>query len=437
MKYKELKAVAHYLQKFRTIHDIARVDDNVIRIVFDKNEEIFFDLNRSKNLIYKRDDFTKSKFYNAPFDKVLAKRCKKSKIEKIEIDQNDKIIRIYCNKRGSYKEEKAILQLEFTGRHANAIILDPNSVVLEALHHDFHRDLRPGKKLFALTPPAQLDKTPLHIEDMDVFLLGIYKNELQKRLSVLKSSKLLQLNKQIQRLQERLKSLEKEENLLQEAQQEEKKAQIVLANLHKIKPYQKEFVGEDFEGNRVQFALPKDAKSVAMMSDLFFNRAKKLRQKAKNIHIQRENLLEKITFLQNKKNIIEQAKRAEDIEILFPKSLKLDRKRDKNYEKYSIAGFEIYIGKNKKGNIELLKKAKASDIWMHLKDLPSAHIIIATAKQHLPQEVLQEAAKLCAKFSVKNPGKYLVDYTQRRNVKPKEGANVEYVKYKTIPVTIE
>ncbi len=437
MKYKELRAITKYLQKFRTIHDIARVDDNVIRIAFDKNEDIFFDLNRSKNLIYKRDDFTKSKFYNAPFDKVLAKRCKKSSIEKIEIDENDKIIRIFCTKSGSYKEEKAILQLEFTGRHANAIILDKDNIVLEALHHDFHRDLKPGKKLFALTPPAKLDKSSLHIEDMDAFLLGIYKKELQKRLSVLKSSKLLQLNKQIQRLQERLENLEREEDLLQEAEEQEKKGQIVLANMHKIKPYQKEFVGEDFAGNRVRFALPKDAKSVAMMGDLFFNKAKKFRQKAKNIHIQRENLLEKIAFLQNKKKIIEQAKRVEDIEILFPKSLKLDRKRDKNYEKYSIAGYDVYIGKNKKGNIELLKKAKASDIWMHLKDLPSAHIIIATAKQQIPQEILQQAAKLCAKFSVKNPGKYLVDYTQRRNVKPKEGANVEYVKYKTIPVTIE
>ncbi|BCD68800.1 NFACT RNA binding domain-containing protein [Nitratiruptor sp. YY09-18] len=435
MRYKELRAFVKYLQQFRHLNDIARVDDNVLRAVFDK-KDIFFDLNRSKNLIYMRDDFVKTKFYNAPFDKVLAKKCKKSFIEKIELDSNDKIIRIYCKKRGSYKEESAILQLEFTGRHANAIILDEKGYVLEALHHDFHRDIRPGKPLYPLTPPKKLDKSEIEIDDMEEYLHNIYKKELAKRLSVLKSAKLLQINKQKAKLQKLLASLEKEEDLLGQADEEEKKGQLILANLHRIKPYQKEFKGEDFEGNFINFSLPTEAKTPAMMSDIFFKRAKKLRQKAANIHIQRENLQEKIAFLDKKANLVRSAKRVEDIELLFSKGAKKEARRDKNYERYNIAGYDVYIGKNKRGNVELLKKAKASDIWLHLKDLPSAHVIITTNKQNVPQDVLEQAAKLCASFSVEHPGSYKVDYTQRRNVKPKEGANVEYVKYKTLSVRI-
>ncbi|SMC08523.1 NFACT RNA binding domain-containing protein [Nitratiruptor tergarcus] len=435
MKYKELRAIVEYLQQFRHLNDIARVDDNVLRAVFDK-KEIFFDLNRSKNLIYMRDDFVKTKFYNAPFDKVLAKRCKKSSIEKIELDNDDKIIRIYCKKRGSYKEESAILQLEFTGRHANVIILDEKGHVLEALHHDFHRDIRPGKPLYPLTPPKKLDKSEFNIFDIEEYLYNIYNQELEKRLNILKSAKLLQINKQKDKLQKLLDSLEREEELLAQADAEEQKGQIVLANLHQIKPYQEEFEGEDFEGNPIKFTLPAEAKTPAMMSDIFFKRAKKLRQKAANIHIQRENLQEKIAFLDKKANLVRNAKRVEDIELLFSKSAKKEAKKDKNYERYNIAGYDVYIGKNKRGNVELLKKAKASDIWLHLKDLPSAHVIIATNKQNVPQDVLEQAAKLCASFSVEHPGSYKVDYTQRRNVKPKEGANVEYVKYKTLSVRI-
>jgi len=435
MKYKELREIVKFLQQFRRLTDIARVDDNVLRAVLDK-EEIFFDLNRSKNLIYMRDDFTKTKFYNAPFDKVLAKRCKKSRIEKIELDKDDKIIRIYCNKQGSYKEERSILQLEFTGRHANAIILDEKGNVIEALHHDFHRDLRPGKPLHPLTPPAKLDRSEAKISDIKSFLYSIYEAELAKRLSVLKSAKLLQLSKQRAKLQELLDGLEREEDLLKKADSEEQKGQLVLANLHRIKPYQKEFVGEDFSGKPVRFELPPEAKTPAMMSDIFFKRAKKLRQKAANIHIQRENLQEKIAFLDKKANLVRNAKRIEDIELLFGRAQKAKSKKDKNYERYNIAGYDVYIGKNKRGNIELLKKAKASDIWLHLKDLPSAHVIIATNKQNVPHDVLEQAAKLCASFSVEHPGTYKVDYTQRRNVKPKEGANVEYVKYKTLSVRI-
>jgi len=73
---------------------------------------------------------------------------------------------------------------------------------------------------------------------------------------------------------------------------------------------------------------------------------------------------------------------------------------------------------------------------MHLKDRPSSHIIIPTNKQEVPETVLFEAGKLCASFSAEFGGNYAVDYTQRRNVKVKSGANVEYKFYKTIHISI-
>ena len=432
MRYKELRAIAKFLERNSYLKRIERVDDNVLMGVFDK-ESVFFDLNRSKNLIYKRDDFIKTKHYNAPFDKMLAKRCNKSKAT-FNLADDDKILTIECVQEGAYKRQRSFLRLEFTGRSANAIILDEDGKVLEALHHDFHRDLKPGKPLFALEPPKKLDRSEFEAEDMDAYLHEVYQKELQKRLGVLKTSKLLQINKQKKRLEDILHSLEKEENLLKKADEEEQKAQLILANLQHIKPYQKEAVLQDFEANEVKITLPPEAKTPAHAADLFFNKAKKLRQKAANIHIQRENLEEKIRFLDRKASLVREANRAEDIEILFPKKEAKQSKKDKNYEKYLIDGFAIYVGKNKKGNIELLKKAKASDVWLHLKDLPSAHVIVSTNKQNLPEHVLRQAAKLCVDFSVDQKGKYLVDYTQRRHVKMRDGANVNYVNYKTLSV---
>ncbi len=436
MRYKELREIVKYLRKFHTINQIERVEDNTIHIQMD-GKDLFFDLGRSKNLIYMRDGFTKIRHYNAPFDKVLAKRCKKSRIEKIELDEKDKIIRIHCVQRGSYKEERTILQLEFTGRHANAILLDSEGNVLEALHHDYHRDIRPGRPLHPLPPPSKLDRSELVIENMEEFLQGLYEKERQKRLGILKSAKSLQLAKQEKKLRQLLEGLEKEEELLAKAQEEEKKANILLANLHQIPSYQAHFETKDFEGNPITIELPKEAQNPAHAARLLFARAKKLRQKAANIHIQRQNIEEKLDFLAKKRAIVQRAETPEQIELLFPKRAKSESKREKNYEKFVVDGYGIYVGKNKRGNVELLKKAKASDMWLHLKDRPSAHVIVSTNKQNLPSHVLEQAAKLCAQFSVEHPGKYLVDYTQRRNVKPKEGANVEYVKYKTIPVTIE
>jgi len=439
VKYYELYQIANFLKKFRTISDIYRVDDNVIKIVFDK-EPIYFDLTKGNSKIYKREDFVKTKRYNAPFDIVLQKRFKRAKIKSLEILSNDKIIKIVAKQESSYKKEISILQLEFTGRNTNAIILDENQTVLEALRHidlsTSFREVKPGKKLLPLPPLKFIKKEESKIEDINRYLFEVYEKEKNKKLQSLKSVKIFSINRQIEKLRSILNSLEKEEDLEKLAYEEELKANLILANLYLIKPYQKEVVLKDFEGKEIKIELPKEAKSVSQMADIFFNRAKRYKQKAKNIHIERENLQSKIQFLKRMINRIKDAKNIEEIEILFPKkeSSKSKKERFKNYEKFVIEGYNIYVGKNEKGNEELLKKAKANDIWMHIKDIPSAHVIIRTNKQNIPETILKEAAKLCVDFSVDKSGDYLVDFTQRRNVKIKEKSFVNYINYKTIKV---
>ena len=94
----------------------------------------------------------------------------------------------------------------------------------------------------------------------------------------------------------------------------------------------------------------------------------------------------------------------------------------------------MQLGKNEKGNIKLLESAKAKDIWLHLKDRPSCHVIIKTDKQNLPEHIIYEAARLCVDFTTTSKDKYLVDYTPRREVSIQHGAQVLYNKYKTIEV---
>jgi len=95
------------------------------------------------------------------------------------------------------------------------------------------------------------------------------------------------------------------------------------------------------------------------------------------------------------------------------------------------------VGRNSKENIELLKEAKANDIWMHVRDISGSHVIIRTDKQNLPDSVIESAAKLCVDFSTQMAGNYKVDYTKRKFVKITEGSRVEYDKYKTISVLKE
>jgi hypothetical protein len=52
-----------------------------------------------------------------------------------------------------------------------------------------------------------------------------------------------------------------------------------------------------------------------------------------------------------------------------------------------------YIGKSAEDNLKILRKSKAWHLWLHIKDLPGSHGIIAFNKSvNVPQEVLREVA---------------------------------------------
>ncbi|MGC9351711.1 MAG: NFACT RNA binding domain-containing protein, partial [Sulfurovum sp.] len=153
----------------------------------------------------------------------------------------------------------------------------------------------------------------------------------------------------------------------------------------------------------------------------------------------KRNLESKKAFYENIYYALEQATTPYELELLVPKRAKSLRKKEKlkEGELFWIEDYKVLVGRNSNENRKLLQLAKANDVWMHVRDIPSSHVIIRTDKQNLPESVLEAAAKLCVDFSVKNPGDYEVDYTKRKFVKVQEGSNVLYNKYDTIHVTKE
>jgi predicted ribosome quality control (RQC) complex YloA/Tae2 family protein len=436
MKYYILKAIVERLQSYKSITYISRIDDNLIQIDFDK-ESFFFDLTRSKSLIYKREGHLSNKSYLAPFDIVLKNRFTKSQILSISLLNDDKIIEIKTSNQSSYKEQMTTLQLEFTGKNTNAIILE-DDLILEALRHidisTSFREIRPNKRLLPIIKQDFEFKIE-PIEDIDRLLEQTYLNEIEGKLKSLKSQKLSTIEKKVQKLKDIYNSLDSEEELLNRADNTKLEANIVLANLHKIKFYAKSVTLEDFEGNSRQITLPESAKSVADFAKILFDLSKRYKQKAKSIHIERDNLESKINFFERLKTAIESSKTLDEVEFYYPKQKKIKKeKKFREFESFFVNGFKILIGRNQNENAKLLKLAKSNDIWMHIKDIPSSHIIIQSDKKNLPNDILEIGAKLCVDFSVTGSGNYLVDYTKRKDVRIQSGANVLYYNYKTISI---
>lgn len=104
----------------------------------------------------------------------------------------------------------------------------------------------------------------------------------------------------------------------------------------------------------------------------------------------------------------------------------------------SPSGFTIFVGTSAKSNDMLVKnKAKKGDLWLHIKDFPGAHVLIAKAPaQVVSNDDIQYAAGLAVFFSkAKNKGKVDVILSDAGDVeRPKGGfpGQVVIKKYKTI-----
>ena len=438
MRFSYLEQITKYMERFNHIVAAYRYDDTGVRLIFDRDNSWNFEMQRGNSTISIGEPLNRGKIYQAPFDVLLAKRFNRSTLQSVELYNHDKIIRLTVSTSGSYKSETTILQFEFTGKHTNVIIMDKDEIVLEALRHIDDevstRSVRVGQKLGELPKPLY---EPQHypLNDIRAFLLEEFAHRNCTRLERLKNEKKSLLHKRLGTLQKHLDALESESALMEESQKSQNAGHLVLANLEVIKPYEKCVELSAFDGTTITLELPSGCNSASGCAESFFKRSKKAKQKAIGLHQERANLEAKIRHLELFIQTVSEALSPEEIALLFPaKTPKSKLKTSDSIAEFWIEGVKVSLGKSEKGNNELLRNAKARDIWMHLKDRPSAHVIITTDKQQLPERLLEAAAKLCVDFSVFEKGSYLVDYTPRREVKIQEGSNVLYTNYKTLNI---
>lgn len=438
MKLSHLKQILTYLKNFQKISAIHRVSDTIVKVVFDKRDDIYFNMTRSNSSIFKCEEYPRSKVYNAPFDVIIAKRFNRCNILDIELVNDDKILRFKTAMASAYKEEITYLQIEFTGKYTNIIILDEKNIVLEALRHvdlfSSFREVRVGQKLLDV-PKAPFVAKEYPLENVEEFLYGVYDREQNAQLTNLKKQKVASLNKKLKKLQKLYEKLDSQESLESEAEKAQHYGNLILSNVENIKPYETKLLLKDYDGTEFTIVLNKPYPTAFMMSDMFFNKSKKAKQRAKHLHIEEESLRSKIEHLKLFIHTVNSAKDVAKIELLFPKRQQNKRiKTDDSVEIFWIEGYKVQLGKNERGNVTVLKNAKAKDIWLHLRDQPSCHVIITTDKQNLPEKIIKSAARLCVDFTTATQDKYLVDYTPRREVTIQSGANVLYNKYKTIEI---
>ncbi|WP_121020541.1 NFACT family protein [Helicobacter vulpis] len=400
-------------------------------------------MHKSHSYIYV-DSPQHAMYAKTPFNLALEKYASNATILDAFLENDDRILKIALECAHSYKKTRAFLQLEFTGKHSNAILLDARGCVLEALRFvGAQQSYRPVIKAQPLIP---LHKPPfvrppleplLESELLDA-LQNLHERASAQVLERQKRALKHQWAKREQLLQTRLASLPSAPQLLEDSTQQRAHARLMLTHLHRLDPaliYAKEL---HLEGERI--LLPPRARSLSDAIDKLFKMAKKSQQRAAHIALQVENIRSKIAFLQAKLAFLEHA-RLEDLPLLHTKPTRRANQHA-HLEHFEIEGVRVLIGRNQKENREILKMARARDIWAHVQDQPGAHMVIFSHPNTPSQSVLHKACTLLAKLTHPNPSaqalKVRIDHTQKKHVRLASlaGAQVFYTHFNTITITI-
>jgi predicted ribosome quality control (RQC) complex YloA/Tae2 family protein len=108
-------------------------------------------------------------------------------------------------------------------------------------------------------------------------------------------------------------------------------------------------------------------------------------------------------------------------------------------QNHSFSGFDIYIGKNKQDNWDLIDQSNQDDIWFHVANSSSSHVILKTngsSLKDIPKQVITRCACLCkANSSSKSVKKCEIIYTKIENVtKTNRVGEVTTINTKTIVI---
>lgn len=299
--------------------------------------------------------------------------------------------------------------------------------IVSMLENPTYRICEAGSKLaFSLLPCSQLLRE--FNDPLEAITFFAYRYSQQQAfttegaaLHAYLISKLHALEGNIKRAQSRLTELDNDSNY-------RLRADLIMANLHAIKPGTENISLPDFyhENRLVEVKLKKELTPQ--------KNAELLYRKAKNQQIEKEHVSRVLNAKEAEKLEmeikLEQLSNVSDLKNLRALSGEFnegdkEKKRDPlPYREVEFHGFKIWIGKSAQSNDVLtLKYSYKDDLWLHAKDVAGSHVLLKyQAGKNFPRDVIERAAQLAAYYSKrKNETLCPVTVTQKKYVRKRKG----------------
>ena len=204
--------------------------------------------------------------------------------------------------------------------------------------------------------------------------------------------------------------------------------ELIISNIYQIKQGQPSCELYNYYDNTM-VTIPLDTQlSPSKNAENYFKKYNKQKRTLQAIAPQKESFLTELNYLNS---LLDEIDLCENVEDLLPvyeelegygliKQQQQNKRKNvrKEYREYLVDGFTVLVGKNNTENDKLTFSAKPEDVWLHVKDYHSAHVVIRANAGVVPDKTILKVASICAYYSrCRDSGKAEVVYTLKKNVK--------------------
>ncbi|KAI8108413.1 hypothetical protein M9434_006439 [Picochlorum sp. BPE23] len=296
---------------------------------------------------------------------------------------------------------------------------------------------------------TKLDSSPLQFFG-DYYSTYSERDEACRMLSMLRKT----VKSQHLKVTKKLASLENQLDSSDAAEATKLLGDLVMCNLHKIKPGAAEVEVDNWEtGNKEVIKLDPTISGVEN-AEALYKKASKLRRGSSKILPLIESCKGDMAYLEDTEVLLESLEggtadeeiallnqieselvqqgfmKKKSIHVLKEKSQKKAKKASKSvssdYRRLkSPNGFDILVGRSSQQNDEItMRLAKPGDIWMHARGFPGAHVLLrCSPSQSVENSDLEFAANLAAYYSKgANLAKVDVIMADKKDISKPKGA---------------
>jgi predicted ribosome quality control (RQC) complex YloA/Tae2 family protein len=217
--------------------------------------------------------------------------------------------------------------------------------------------------------------------------------------------------------------------------------EMILAFLHAITPGQTTL---DVEGHTISLDPEHSPLECAQARFRTYNKAKtgreRLQEQEQGTRAQLdglEHLAALLAVADEREQIDQLAQEAREQGYISERKAESGKKqrriaRRKPLHLVSSDGFDIYVGRSTTQNVEVtFRIGRPDDVWLHIRNMPGAHVIVRSNNREVPERTLQEAAGLAVYFSrARGENAAEVDMAHRRHVRKVSGGPPGLVTYR-------